>query len=71
ATIISKVLLLGVCGKYAAFFAIIFLSREAHAATRGHSPENESNLRRALNNVASTLHVVHAKILVLFETNGM
>ena len=30
-------------------------------AARGHSPENESNLRRALVNVASTLHVVQEK----------
>ena len=36
-------------------------SREAVCATRGHSPENESNLRRALVNVASTLHVVQEK----------
>ena len=35
---------------------------------RGHSPENESNLRRALVNVASTLHVVPTKYWSYFRS---
>ena len=46
-TVISRSRNLCFSDKLAADFAIIPLSREAHAATRGHSPENESNLRRA------------------------
>ena len=58
------------------FFGIIFSSREAHCAARGHSPENGTvgaplrgdriNPAGRLINVASTLHVVPAKYGQIF-----
>ena len=47
------------------FFGIIFSSREAHCAARGHSPENGKPTGRLIN-VASTLHVVPTKYDQIF-----